>query len=156
MKAYREYRNRVRKPVLATYTILGFLSSGTYGRVYKARLRTDPQLPPTSGSAAAGLATPTASGAANVATAAAKKRGGLLQQHQLLDSPSAASSLHPNTQVGHRLDGAANATPGRTRTDSPGVGAAAATTTHTTTTNGGAAISRTADKLVNYNSPRRR
>ncbi|KAI3479867.1 hypothetical protein L1887_58064 [Cichorium endivia] len=146
MKAYREYRDRVRKPVLATYTILGFLSSGTYGRVYKARLRSDPQLPPTSGSAAAGLAMPTASGAANVATATAKKRDGLLQQHQLLDSPSAASSLHPTPKSVIDLTAPANATPGRTRTDSPGVGAAAAAaTTHTTTTTGGAAITRTAD-----------
>lgn len=95
MKAYREYRDRVRKPVLATYTILGFLSSGTYGRVYKARLRTPPQLASSSGTAGIANANAgTGSGTATVGSGAstAKKRGGLLQQHQLLDSPS--SSLH--------------------------------------------------------------
>lgn len=39
MAAYRAYRDSVRPPVLSTYTIMGFLSSGTYGRVYKARLK---------------------------------------------------------------------------------------------------------------------
>ncbi|PWN48188.1 Pkinase-domain-containing protein [Violaceomyces palustris] len=39
MAAYRSYRDSVRRPVLSTYTILGFISSGTYGRVYKAKLR---------------------------------------------------------------------------------------------------------------------
>ncbi|KAK0545293.1 cyclin-dependent protein kinase [Tilletia horrida] len=39
MAAYRAQRDAVRRPILDTYTILGFLSSGTYGRVYKARLR---------------------------------------------------------------------------------------------------------------------
>lgn len=43
MVAYRQFRDAVRAPigVLKTYSILGFLSSGTYGRVYKARLRPD-------------------------------------------------------------------------------------------------------------------
>jgi cyclin-dependent kinase 8/11 len=43
MLAYRRFRDAVRAPigVLRTYSILGFLSSGTYGRVYKARLRAD-------------------------------------------------------------------------------------------------------------------
>lgn len=44
MSAYRSYRDSVRRPVLSTYTILGFLSSGTYGRVYKASLRASPDL----------------------------------------------------------------------------------------------------------------
>ncbi|TKY84718.1 hypothetical protein EX895_005798 [Sporisorium graminicola] len=109
MKAYREYRDRVRKPVLATYTILGFLSSGTYGRVYKARLRNPPQLAAGSGGLSAGGGGGGAGGTAGMGSAnggaastkaavgngpTSKKRGGLLQQHQLLDSPSAASSLH--------------------------------------------------------------
>lgn len=42
MAAYRSYRDSNRKLVLQTYTILGFLSSGTYGRVYKARLKSPP------------------------------------------------------------------------------------------------------------------
>lgn len=37
MHAYRETRNAQRKPVLSRYQILGYLSSGTYGRVYKAK-----------------------------------------------------------------------------------------------------------------------
>ncbi|KAE8244253.1 hypothetical protein A4X13_0g6725 [Tilletia indica] len=41
MAAYRAQRDAVRKPILDTYSILGFLSSGTYGRVYKARLKRD-------------------------------------------------------------------------------------------------------------------
>lgn len=107
MKAYREFRDRVRKPVLATYTILGFLSSGTYGRVYKARLRSAPQLAPSSipsSSGIGGVGGPSAPGVA----IAAKKRGGLLQQHQLLDSPS-ASSLHATPKSG--VDGSTG-TPG--------------------------------------------
>lgn len=107
MRAYREYRDRVRKPVLATYTILGFLSSGTYGRVYKARLRSVPQVSSSSvpppigyggGVGGGGGVGRDAGPGSGVATggggATAKKRGGLLQQHQLLDLPSAASSLH--------------------------------------------------------------
>lgn len=42
MAAYRSHRDANRKLVLQTYTILGFLSSGTYGRVYKARLKSPP------------------------------------------------------------------------------------------------------------------
>jgi len=37
MSAYRATRNAQRKPVLARYEVLGYLSSGTYGRVYKAK-----------------------------------------------------------------------------------------------------------------------
>ncbi|CAO1620905.1 unnamed protein product [Sympodiomycopsis kandeliae] len=39
MAAWRAYRDATRPTVLSTYQILGFLSSGTYGRVYKACLR---------------------------------------------------------------------------------------------------------------------
>ncbi|KAK4685730.1 hypothetical protein P7C73_g4412, partial [Tremellales sp. Uapishka_1] len=38
MHAYRAKRDRERRTVLKTYKILGFISSGTYGRVYKALL----------------------------------------------------------------------------------------------------------------------
>ncbi len=47
MQAYRKYRDAARLPFLERYAVLGFLSSGTYGKVYKARVR----LPPTSGAA---------------------------------------------------------------------------------------------------------
>jgi cyclin-dependent kinase 8/11 len=43
MQSYRAYRDTVRKTVLSTYNILGFLSSGTYGRVYKASLKRHPR-----------------------------------------------------------------------------------------------------------------
>jgi len=43
MQSYRAYRDTVRKTVLSTYNILGFLSSGTYGRVYKASLKNHPR-----------------------------------------------------------------------------------------------------------------
>ncbi len=134
MKAYREYRDRVRKPVLATYTILGFLSSGTYGRVYKARLRNPPQVASgrdavlTSSSAGA-VASGSGTGAASGSTTAAKKRGGLLQQHQMLDSPSAASSMHATPKSA--LDGSAgggHATP----TASPSLTASISTTANRT------------------------
>ncbi|EST05108.1 Protein kinase domain protein [Kalmanozyma brasiliensis GHG001] len=108
MKAYREYRDRVRKPVLATYTILGFLSSGTYGRVYKARLRNAPGTASGSGNVGANgaaVASGSGTGAASGSTTAVKKRGGLLQQHQMLDSPSAASSMHATPKSA--LDGSA-------------------------------------------------
>lgn len=39
MQSYRAYRDTIRQTVLSTYNILGFLSSGTYGRVYKASLK---------------------------------------------------------------------------------------------------------------------
>ncbi|SPO26606.1 related to SSN3 - cyclin-dependent CTD kinase [Ustilago trichophora] len=138
MKAYREYRDRVRKPVLATYTILGFLSSGTYGRVYKARLRT-PNVAygggggtDGAGSANGGVAQATATGTT------AKKKGGLLQQHQLLDSPSAASSLHA-TPKSAMDGGGGHATPNGLATASPSLnassGASIANTSGRTDTN---------------------
>ncbi|WFD42953.1 [pyruvate dehydrogenase (acetyl-transferring)] kinase [Malassezia psittaci] len=37
MRAYRARRDQERIPVLTRYRVLGFLSSGTYGRVYKAQ-----------------------------------------------------------------------------------------------------------------------
>ena len=43
MQSYRAYRDTVRQPVHSTYNILGFLSSGTYGRVYKASLKGHPK-----------------------------------------------------------------------------------------------------------------
>jgi len=36
MRVYRARRDRQHVPVTAKYGILGFISSGTYGRVYKA------------------------------------------------------------------------------------------------------------------------
>ncbi|KDQ15487.1 hypothetical protein BOTBODRAFT_44117 [Botryobasidium botryosum FD-172 SS1] len=39
MRAYRGRRDAERRNVLSKYTILGFISSGTYGRVYKAQAR---------------------------------------------------------------------------------------------------------------------
>ncbi|KAI9637189.1 cyclin-dependent protein kinase [Dioszegia hungarica] len=43
MLAYRAKRDRERRTVLKTYKILGFISSGTYGRVYKAVLLPPPK-----------------------------------------------------------------------------------------------------------------
>ncbi|KZP19427.1 kinase-like protein [Athelia psychrophila] len=37
MRAYRAKRDAARRTVAASYHILGFISSGTYGRVYKAK-----------------------------------------------------------------------------------------------------------------------
>ncbi|TFK47017.1 kinase-like protein [Heliocybe sulcata] len=37
MRAYRMKRDAARRTVQSAYTILGFISSGTYGRVYKAQ-----------------------------------------------------------------------------------------------------------------------
>ncbi|KAF9244861.1 kinase-like domain-containing protein [Melanogaster broomeanus] len=37
MKFYRANRDGAHRPVTSKYTILGFISSGTYGRVYKAQ-----------------------------------------------------------------------------------------------------------------------
>ena len=39
MRAYRAKRDKARQAVLSKYSILGFISSGTYGRVYKAKAR---------------------------------------------------------------------------------------------------------------------
>ncbi|GAA6063607.1 hypothetical protein JCM10212_006224 [Sporobolomyces blumeae] len=41
---YRQKRDFQRPTVLSRYSILGFLSSGTYGRVYKARIRSSTSL----------------------------------------------------------------------------------------------------------------
>lgn len=41
MRTYRAQRDFSRKPVNQKYAILGFISSGTYGRVYKAMARDD-------------------------------------------------------------------------------------------------------------------
>ncbi|GAC95262.1 likely protein kinase [Pseudozyma hubeiensis SY62] len=123
MRAYREYRDRVRKPVLATYTILGFLSSGTYGRVYKARLRTPPQVASATGSA--GAANPNggagSGSTAGTSSSTAKKKSALLQQHQLLDSPGSSLHATPKSALDASALGA-NGTP----TASPGVGASLA------------------------------
>lgn len=45
MHLYRARRDRERRTVLKTYKILGFISSGTYGRVYKAVLLAPPKAP---------------------------------------------------------------------------------------------------------------
>lgn len=37
MRAYRQARDAQRRPVLSRYRVIGFLNSGTYGRVYKAQ-----------------------------------------------------------------------------------------------------------------------
>lgn len=37
MRSYRAKREAARRTVQSKYTILGFISSGTYGRVYKAQ-----------------------------------------------------------------------------------------------------------------------
>ena len=37
MRAYRAKRDESRKTVQSKYTFLGFISSGTYGRVYKVQ-----------------------------------------------------------------------------------------------------------------------
>lgn len=42
MRAYRARRDAQRRPVLSRYRVLGFLNSGTYGRVYKAQERLPP------------------------------------------------------------------------------------------------------------------
>ncbi|ORX40866.1 cyclin-dependent protein kinase [Kockovaella imperatae] len=47
MLMYRAKRDRERRTVLKTYKIIGFISSGTYGRVYKAVLLAPPQSAPT-------------------------------------------------------------------------------------------------------------
>ena len=39
MRAYRANRDAARRTVNSKYNILGFISSGTYGRVYKATSR---------------------------------------------------------------------------------------------------------------------
>ncbi|KAH9456510.1 hypothetical protein Pst134EB_012708 [Puccinia striiformis f. sp. tritici] len=41
MKSYRERRDRERITIQDNYLILGFISSGTYGKVYKAQARND-------------------------------------------------------------------------------------------------------------------
>ncbi|EHS63743.1 uncharacterized protein PGTG_21835 [Puccinia graminis f. sp. tritici CRL 75-36-700-3] len=39
MKAYRDRRDGQRQSIQDKYSILGFISSGTYGKVYKAQPR---------------------------------------------------------------------------------------------------------------------
>lgn len=39
MRTYRARRDEARQAVREKYDILGFISSGTYGRVYKAQTR---------------------------------------------------------------------------------------------------------------------
>ena len=41
MRAYRAKRDTSRRTVMSKYRILGFISSGTYGRVYKAQFLED-------------------------------------------------------------------------------------------------------------------
>jgi cyclin-dependent kinase 8/11 len=41
MRAYRTKRDAARQTVVSKYRILGFISSGTYGRVYKAQFLED-------------------------------------------------------------------------------------------------------------------
>jgi cyclin-dependent kinase 8/11 len=41
MRIYRTKRDGARRSVTSRYTILGFISSGTYGRVYKAQSADD-------------------------------------------------------------------------------------------------------------------
>lgn len=41
MRAYRATRDAQRCPIASVYRVVGFLSSGTYGRVYKAEARSD-------------------------------------------------------------------------------------------------------------------
>lgn len=41
MRYYRSQRDRGKPRVTDKYTILGFISSGTYGRVYKAESKDD-------------------------------------------------------------------------------------------------------------------
>ena len=44
MRAYRAKKDATRKTVKSKYSILGFISSGTYGRVYKAQAIGDEKL----------------------------------------------------------------------------------------------------------------
>ena len=41
MQLYRSKKDSSRRSVLSKYSILGFISSGTYGRVYKAQSKDD-------------------------------------------------------------------------------------------------------------------
>ena len=41
MRAYRARKDATRRSVVTKYNILGFISSGTYGRVYKATGKDD-------------------------------------------------------------------------------------------------------------------
>ncbi|KAI0071967.1 kinase-like protein [Panus rudis PR-1116 ss-1] len=43
MQLYRAKRDSLRRGVAVKYTILGFISSGTYGRVYKAESKDEPK-----------------------------------------------------------------------------------------------------------------
>lgn len=44
MRVYRAKRDQAHRSVSTKYHILGFISSGTYGRVYKAQSRDDERL----------------------------------------------------------------------------------------------------------------
>jgi cyclin-dependent kinase 8/11 len=44
MRLYRAKRDAAHRSVASKYHILGFISSGTYGRVYKAQSRDDERL----------------------------------------------------------------------------------------------------------------
>lgn len=43
MRTYRAKRDQAHQTVISKYSILGFISSGTYGRVYKAQSRDSEQ-----------------------------------------------------------------------------------------------------------------
>ena len=60
LEAYRSYRDHVRQPFLQRYTVLGFLSSGTYGKVYKARVKRSDVVSGSSGGAPSDSAASTA------------------------------------------------------------------------------------------------
>lgn len=44
MRAYRAKRDQAHQTVISKYSILGFISSGTYGRVYKAKSHHSPEI----------------------------------------------------------------------------------------------------------------
>lgn len=56
LAAYKARKDRTRERVLSKYEIIGYIASGTYGRVYKARARTtSASIPLTRGSSQAGI-----------------------------------------------------------------------------------------------------
>lgn len=44
MRIYRAKKDAARQPFLKKYNVLGFISSGTYGRVYKAQSTEDEKI----------------------------------------------------------------------------------------------------------------